>query len=482
MSTRRIASHTAKLAFIFILSLCVPAPARAAVTISEIMYNPAGTDAGREWVELYNSGPEDVTLVGGSGTGSWRITDSSNHTITDPQGGVGRGSLTIPANGYLLLTSDPGVFAGEYTGTYSVAKASLSLNNTGTTVSLVDGTGSTLDSVTYATSQGGADNGTSLQMASSTWLQALPTPGAANAAERYDPPAQESDSGSSSKSNSTQNPGYVAPPLPQVFASAGQDRTVIVGAGTKFVATAYDRDRSVINYAKFYWNFGDGATAEGPWVMHHFSYPGRYAVELTITNTSLRTTSRITVTAEPASVALAALAQGGVSIQNNSGRDLDLSLWAVKQGESAFVLPEHSVVLEDSAMNISAATLGFAAADAKLYYPDGTEVIYTAPAAHSAAPTAAPAEPAAIDAPLIIPEVYIDTPAASVPEASSTPEAAEAPAPPSLAASVAASEATLPLWTAFAGLGGIMGLGIASVWAVRRKSVTGDAEDEFTIE
>jgi len=478
---RSIASQAVKLSFIFILSCALPAAAHAAVSINEIMYNPAGTDAGREWVELYNSGSQDVTLVGGSGSGSWRVVDSSNHTITDPAGGVGRGSLTIPANGYLLLTSDPSVFVDEYTGSYSVAKASLSLNNTGTTVSLTDGSGSTIDSVTYTASQGGNDNGASLQMASSTWLQALPTPGAANATESYTPPAGTSGSGSSSKT--TSNPGYVAPPLPQVFASAGGDRVVIVGADSKFVATAYDRDRDVINYAKFYWNFGDGTSAEGPWVMHHFSYPGRYAVELTITNTSLRTTSRITVTAEPASVALAQLPLGGVSVQNNSGRDLDLSLWVVKQGESTFVLPEHSVVLEGSAINISAATLGFAATDAKLYYPDGTQVVYSAPAAKSEAlPTMVPADSAAAEAPFIIPEVYIDVPAAAVPEASSTFGISEVPAPPSLAASAASSNAVLPLWTAFAGLGGIVGLGVASVMVVRRRPATQGAEDEFTIE
>ena len=476
--TRSTASQTAKLSLIFIFLLCAPGAAHASVSISEIMYNPQGTDSGREWVELYNSGGSDVTLVGGSGKGSWRIVDSSNHTITDPASGVGRGSLTIPANGYLILASDPAAFMSEYSGSYSVAKASLTLNNTGTTVSLVDGSGATVDSVTYTASQGGADNGTSLQAASSTWLQAMPTPGADNATESYTPPAE---SGSSSKSSSTSNPGYVAAPLPQVFASAGGDRVVIVGADSKFVATAYDRDRDVINYAKFFWNFGDGTSAEGPWVMHHYSYPGTYAVQLTITNTSLKTTSRITVTAEPASVALATLPQGGVSIKNNSGRDLDLSLWVVKQDESVFVLPEHSVVLEDSAINISAATLGFVAADAKLYYPDGTEVAYSAPAAKPAeAQRASAPAAAAAEVPLIIPDVYIDVPA-PVTEASSTVQAPEMPAGIELAASAAGS-AQLPLWTAFAGLGGIVGLGVASVMAVRRRPATQGAEEEFTIE
>lgn len=485
--TTSIASQALKFSLFILLLSVLPAAARAAVVINEAMYNPGGSDSGREWVELYNSGDADVTLVGGSGSGSWRISDSSNHTIVDPAGGVGRGSLTVPAGGYLILTNDPAVFAGEYGGSYSVVKASLSLTNTGTTISLIDGTGAIVDSFTYTSSQGGDDNGTSLQQASSTWLQALPTPGASNATERYDPPADESGSSSSSKSNSTSNPGYVAAPLPQVFADAGGDRTVIVGADAKFVATAYDRDRDVINYAKFFWNFGDGASDEGPWVLHHYGYPGRYALELTITNTSLRTSSRITVTALPASVSLAPLPQGGVSIQNSSGRDLDLSLWVVKQGEDAFVLPEHSVVLKDAAINISATTLGFAATDAKLFYPDGTQVLAAESQTASAQATGpVPATTVSAEsmqkAALVSPAVYIDEPVTPAPKASSAPEAPQAPAAAELAASVASNEASLPLWTALAGLGGIVGLGVASVYAVRRRPATAGAEEEFTIE
>ncbi len=489
MNTQSITTWALKVSFIFILSAALPAAAHAAVSINEVMYNPQGTDAGREWVELYNSGSIDVTLVGGSGKGSWRIVDSSNHTIVDPAGGVGRGSLVIPAGGYLVIATDPAVFVGEFSGDYSVAKSSLSLNNTGITVSLVDDGGATVSSFAYTASMGGNDDTTSLQKSADTWLQAMPTPGAANATEAYVPPADESgsSSSSSSKSSSTPNPGYIAPPLPQVFADAGESRTVIVGAGTKFVATAYDRDRDVINYAKFFWNFGDGSTAEGPWVMHHFGYPGRYAVELTVTNTSIRSTSRITVTAEPASVAFALLPQGGVSIKNNSGRELDLSFWVVKQGENVFTLPELSVVLKGAAINISAATLGFSATDAKLNYPDGTEVVPEpelvstediVPVPEIAVSDEAPV----IDAPLITPVVSMEMPATFVSGASSTPEVPETSVPIELPAAVATSEATLPLWTALAGLSGIMGLGVASVWAVRRKPVTTPEAEEFTIE
>src|SRR6185312_14928822 len=158
--------------FIFVLIvfwlptlLFLPARAGAQVVINEVMYNPQGSDSGREWIELYNSGSSDVTMVGGSGKGSWRVNDSSNHTLADPAGGIGRGTLTVPSGGYLIVASDPASFlSGEYEGgTYSVIKSSIALNNNGATVTLLDGTGTTVDSIAYTPSQGGSDDGASLQ-------------------------------------------------------------------------------------------------------------------------------------------------------------------------------------------------------------------------------------------------------------------------------------------------------------------------------
>ncbi len=485
MSTQSIAYRVLGLSFFVLLSLTVPAAARAAVVINEVAWMGTEATGGSscEWVELLNNDAEPVSLSG------WTLTIANTGAaakVVDLSGSIAAGGYYVVArNTASCLASEPTLSANLQTSFGS------GISNTATVLTLKSG-GSVVDALDVS---GGWDdvgglNGTDSKLTAQRhnegWITAGPTPGAANSTEDYVAPADDKEEEvSSSKSNSTSNPGYVAAPLPQVFADAGGDRTVIVGAGTKFVATAYDRSKDVINYAKFFWNFGDGTTAEGPWVLHHFSYPGRYAVELTITNTSLRTTSRITVTASPASVSLMLLPQGGVAVENNSGRDLDLSLWVIKQGESAFTLPEHSSVLSGSSINISAATLGFVANNAKLYYPDGSEVVLQVEAVESVpAPTAA-AEQAAeelVYAPLIVPTAYIEEPISLIPEASSTPEVLSEPAAPELAASAATSEAVLPLWTALAGLGGIAGLGVASVWAVRRKPVTPEQEVEFTIE
>src|SRR3989338_4569676 len=236
--------------------LFLPFAASAQVVINEVMYNPDGNDTGREWIELYNVGVTDVTMVAGSGNGSWRMSDSSNHTLVDPAGGVGRGSLTIPAGGYLIIASDPAQFiSGGYAGgSYSVIKSSISLNNNNATTSLIDGTGTLLNSFMYTNDMGGNGDGTSLQKNGGTWIAALPTPGATNATTAYIPPSSDTNSNTDTSTTTTTSSSagapvssYVAPPEPQIFADGGENRTVIVAADTEFLGRAYNRKKETIS-------------------------------------------------------------------------------------------------------------------------------------------------------------------------------------------------------------------------------------------
>ncbi|HEV7449140.1 MAG TPA: lamin tail domain-containing protein, partial [Candidatus Paceibacterota bacterium] len=321
------------LLFIIIL-FALPGVSHAAVIINEVMYDPPGSNTKAQWLELYNNGDSTVDLS------KWSVTDGAKgssgnltkHAFNVPPKNGGIGSATIPAGGYVVVADDAATFESVYPSVPNVVDSVFSLSNVaslGAEVDLVDAQGNTADTLTFSADQYASNLGNSVQRAADKLVSALPTPGAANATSDYIPPSDDEDSSNTDSdtntSNTTSDPGYVSPPLPQIFADAGGDRSVIVGADAKFVASAYDRDRSVIKYAKFSWNFGDGSEAEGPWVMHHFSYPGRYAVELTITNQKLVSSDRITVVAEPADVTLATLSDGGVSIQNRSDHDLDLS-------------------------------------------------------------------------------------------------------------------------------------------------------------
>lgn len=194
---------------------------------------------------------------------------------------------------------------------------------------------------------------------------------------------------------------YVAPPAPSLFADAGADRTVIVGADVQFDARAYDTSRAVLDAAtvRFMWNFGDGSTAEGRSVLHHYEYPGRYALVLNIAQDRFAGVDEAVITAEPAKLGFSALQDGGVEIQNLAGRDLDLSGWLVRAGAgllpALFTLPPRSLILSGSSMRIGKETLGFAAtSQARLQYPNGVlalEAGETTPSAGVTPPVPAPA-------------------------------------------------------------------------------------------
>lgn len=368
----------------------VPSLASAQVVINEIMYNPQGSDSGREWVELYNSGTADETMVGGSGKGSWRINDGSNHTLTDPNSGTGRGSLTIPAGGYLVVANDPNDFiSGEYansgTSSFSVVKSSLSLSNNGGALTLTDGTGAIIDTASFTPTQGGNDDTSSLQrQPDGSWIAALPTPGALNATVAYTAPQTPANSsgGSSSSSQTDQtqsnNSSYVPPPAPSLYAEAGGNRSVIVAADAVFDASAYDKMQTLLDptNVRFLWNFGDGTSAEGAAVLHHFSYPGRYAVVLQIAQNKNAAMDEIVVTAEAAAMSFSLLSDGGIEIKNLAEHDLDLSGWVIQYASgnfsNQFILPETSKLLAGSSMRVSPTTLQFrASSSTMLEYPNG---------------------------------------------------------------------------------------------------------------
>jgi competence protein ComEA len=175
-----------------------------------------------------------------------------------------------------------------------------------------------------------------------------------------------------SQTQSAPTPSYVPPPVPEVFADAGADRTVIVGADTEFDGRAYNRDKVLLDKVRYMWNFGDGSTAEGPAVLHHYDYPGEYAVVLDVAAGTASVGDELIVTAEPAKLAFTVNADGSVSIENLAGRDLDLSFWHVSSYNELFTLPSHSIILTNETMRIPHTTLKFYAnLQSTLQYPNG---------------------------------------------------------------------------------------------------------------
>lgn len=439
--TRILSEHLSAISVaLAVCAILLPRFAQAQVVISEFLYDAPGSDTDQEWMELFNAGASAVDLT------KWKINDGSNHVLNVPPKNNGKGSITINAGEYIILAADAATFIAQYPNVANVIDTTLALPNTSGTISLVDEEGVTVDTFAYTKDQGAAGNGNTFQrgaVGAATFAAASPTPGTGSLASEQTDQNTDTDSDqtatttesvqtttTTSSSASTPVSSYVPPPLPEIFADGGPDRLAIVGADIEFNGRAYNRNQVVLDKVRFVWNFGDGSTAEGQSVLHHFDYPGRYAVSLDIAHERNAALDMIIVTAEPARLAFSALSDGSVAIENKAGKNLDLSLWIVRNFSQTFMLPEHSIVLAGTTFHISQKTLGFwSSASTELEYPNGV-LAFRAGAEESApsqATTPAGAQAQVVHAPssIVAPITYADPQIAILEvtdEGSSTPE------------------------------------------------------------
>jgi len=161
--------HALYIVFFFAVSLSVPAYACGAITITEVMYNPAGSDTGREWIELYNGDSEAEELE--AGQKGWKVNDGSNHLLATV--------TVVPPGGFVIVAANPEMFRAQYGGGTPVIKSAINFNNTGGTISLVDTEGVLVDSVSYSKNLGGFEDGTSLHRVGTSFAPGTPNPGGA---------------------------------------------------------------------------------------------------------------------------------------------------------------------------------------------------------------------------------------------------------------------------------------------------------------
>jgi hypothetical protein len=109
--------------------LFLPLSVFASVTVTDVMYDVAGSDTGREWVELRTDSPiQDIRM--------WRFLEGGvKHKITGTDGAVPAGTaFVLAADATTFRTEHP-----EFTG--PVFDTVMSLSNSGETLALIDASG-----------------------------------------------------------------------------------------------------------------------------------------------------------------------------------------------------------------------------------------------------------------------------------------------------------------------------------------------------
>jgi len=132
------------------------------VIINEIMYNPKGSDNGREWIELFNAGNCEVNLTG------WKFFESNtNHKIT-----LVFGSIILKPNQFAIISNNATKFKEEYpSASCSIFQSSFSLSNIGEILAIKNSSLQIIDSVNYSSSWGANDNGKSLELKNGIWVE-----------------------------------------------------------------------------------------------------------------------------------------------------------------------------------------------------------------------------------------------------------------------------------------------------------------------
>lgn len=110
----------------------VNTPAAGGIVISEIMYNPPGSDADLEYLELYNAGNNAVNLLDYSFSG---------FTFTFP-------GFNLSAGDYVIIAADSVFFTATF-GIPSFQIDNGGLTNSGELIQLLDPTGAMVDEVDY---------------------------------------------------------------------------------------------------------------------------------------------------------------------------------------------------------------------------------------------------------------------------------------------------------------------------------------------
>ncbi len=371
------------------LVIFFPIFAHASVVITEIMYDPEGSDTDREWVELHNNGSESITIIGGSGNNTWRFYEvhssgPHNHTFSDESY---QDTLTLTPDKYAVVVQNGDVFKAnypDYTGTIIVSSA-FSLSNASQTIGLrIGSNGPVWSEVVYdANVMGGKGDGKSLQFIGNSWVAAAPTPGAANVSApgtsfngtpsdiSPDSAAPNATAVTAPSSLSSSPPEYL--PIPTLHIVVGPDRIVSAGADTAFTAVVYDGKGNKRNDAMVTWSFGDGMRRTGASVFHSYYDPGEYAVVVrAATPDGGDVANEILISVKDVRIKIASVSPRGIILGNSDSRTLDLSLWRLLAGGQEFKIPVDTKILAGRSILFPSQVTGLPASGAAfLLYPSG---------------------------------------------------------------------------------------------------------------
>ncbi len=353
--------------------------------VTEVMYSPEGTDSGHEWIEVENTSGQSIDFS------TWNFRENeTDHRLT----AVSESSLS--SGEFAVIVQDPAKFQADFPDFSGLLfDASFGLRNGGEPVSLVNASGTVVDSLHYDPDTGADGDGNSLQLSSGSWLAAQPTPGKVNASESHNPSVDEeedtddADESSSiyvleprteneEESSSGEVAGAADTNADTITIDAGNDINAIAGVPVRLSGTVEASHENLLEDRSVRWSLGNGDTKEGADVFYTYNHPGEYKAMLSVSDAATSFSDGLAVSVVAADVAVSDTRSGEdgyVAVTNNLSRDLDLSGWHLVDGGDMFTFPAHTSVLAGEDITVENNVSGLSGSSAaELWYPDGTPV------------------------------------------------------------------------------------------------------------
>lgn len=340
--------------------------ANAEIIVTEIMYNPEGTDTDREWIEVYNSGTEPIDL-----TAYKFLENDVNHTISvfdinnDNVGGQSSTLNFISPNEYAIIADDPEMFLIDFPNTQNIFDSVFSLNNTGEDLAIISPDGVIVNSFMYSSELGANGTGNSLQLNNNgIFIPASPTPSFENnqtaANENSDQDTGDSNSSDDNSNNdndngSSENFGSAHSsqiqlsnykPKNKLSVSIGRDRIVPVNTEIEFYIEHKQDKGSKI---KGIWAMGDGTEKKGAKIYHTYDKEGIYNIVLNAKNDYEQSISRSKIKVFVPEIEIFTENSGkavDIMLKNISNQEINLGNFYIKNKDTnkKFIIPKDTII------------------------------------------------------------------------------------------------------------------------------------------
>jgi hypothetical protein len=327
--------------------MLIPISIFADIKITEIMYDLEGSDAGREWIEIYNNG-----------SNSFNLNDLHFYEADVHHGLISEQPVILSPNEYALIVQDVDLFKSTYPSNIKIVKSSFSLANTSEELAISNEEKVILFSVSYSSEFGAVGNGNSLHYGDAGWFESSPTPGAAVGSPTSSVSQGDVETDQASP-NSTQNNkakiikrDYYTAHI-KVSEPIIKDSTVSVEA---YVIHTKDTRTTKKIKGVYYFNFGDGNSIETDKrinIDYVYKNPGTYTLVLEHYSSTLARESgkepnsfiRKKINVHKSDVDIIGVDNlGGIMIQNNISQTINLNGWDMTKNESVFTFPRYSLI------------------------------------------------------------------------------------------------------------------------------------------